>query len=700
MDMAEKNQMVEDYIYNVANKINSQYKDLIDDEKIHQAIGMFTDSDLDFETEIVPQIDALADQVVKEYLDFMAKIASMMNGVQPRDDEMATLDLGNTANGLYLSQQQVDLLMIVELQDKQSLVEFIEQKCGQFPNLTAEQVIPGLESMDLETAKRALFQKYQDGLISYLDNNQMTNEDKARVKLGRMGIDGEELQMCLQRIASGDLGGTFKYLCEKYGPEFMDKFNHTMNDDFENIKSVSYEEMQSLSELIQTDPSIDTIIIATGKYNNAMAPTETGKKFDPYLAQKGFDYCQSHGKHMRYHALFDYSHVEKLLAHGKGKANKEELLKDLGEFVAQTMGFIAKVNCPLADGTMVINCVEIFNELIEKNKGEKEKNNPYEMIWEKVFGISMKDIIGLFPKDKQGQIKKPEGVEFMYNETTLTESPKKREAVERLLGVIETIAPGLIDRFGDQMHLSEEDTMTPEGRRNLSETAGLLKRVQDGKLNIDGKTLSIQPKKTECTEHDFHFTKEFMNKIQKMKQNGKTVDLWALKREQQKTISKTYNENGVKFDKVTYWSVLGKNDHNLVRANKQIQTNNKKNGIKKPLIETMSAGLVKDGKTFTGKKVQKQTPQIKTEAPANTPKSFTQRDQKEIQIASQIKKKNQEIKMKKAQKKTYKPVVKTLKNPTTTPNGNKGFTSTILLTFITCFAIGFLATGLYLSLFE
>ena len=203
MDMAEKNQMVEDYIYNVANKINSQYKDLIDDEKIHQAIGMFTDSDLDFETEIVPQIDALADQVVKEYLDFMAKIASMMNGVQPRDDEMATLDLGNTANGLYLSQQQVDLLMIVELQDKQSLVEFIEQKCGQFPNLTAEQVIPGLESMDLETAKRALFQKYQDGLISYLDNNQMTNEDKARVKLGRMGIDGEELQMCLQRIASG-----------------------------------------------------------------------------------------------------------------------------------------------------------------------------------------------------------------------------------------------------------------------------------------------------------------------------------------------------------------------------------------------------------------------------------------------------------------------------------------------------------------
>lgn len=586
MTKEEKKLYIEQYIKNILNQINSQYgKGIIDSAKINRVLTMFKNSSADLETEIIPNINKLAQQGIAEYIEFKKQIEEIMSKHKGEPlQKVATLDLKTEKYGIYLSQQQIDLLMIIELKSKEELKNYVENICGQFPNMRVDDIIPNFNSLQdeqLEEAKIILFDKYKNSLIGYLDKEQMSKRERAEFKLKKLGINGQELEMCLSQVEQNKINETFLYLGQKYGDDFITKFNHFINIDFENIKDISYDEMKSLSELISNDKSMDTIIIATGKFDNSIYPTLNEKIFDPYLTSKALNYCYVHNKHMRYHTLFGQTHAENLLKQGKGLQDHDQILAEIKDYVKMSMEYIEKNNRQLFDGTKLINTVEIFNELVEKNK-KAEINQPYAMIWEKYFGITIEEIVSCFD-----DIKKTAGVEFMYNETTLAESPQKRAMVEKVLFQIEQRNPNLIDSFGDQMHLSDENVMTKQGRQNLKETAQMLKRIQDGKIIVDGQVKEIRPKKVECTEHDFHFTKQFLDKIDKLKNSGMQIDLWHIKLEQQKVIAKIYLDNGVKFTKCTYWSLFGKNDHNVVRENKK---------SKKEIIKTMYAGLVLDGK--------------------------------------------------------------------------------------------------------
>ena len=466
-----------------------------------------------------------------------------------------------------------------------------------------------------------------------------------------------------------------------------------MNDDFENIKDVSYNEMKSLSELIKRDKSIDTIIVATGKFDNSIYQTMNGKVFDPYLTSKALQFCYTNKKYMRYHALFDQAHVDYLLKQGKGLKDHDQILAEMKAYVKMSINYIEENNRQLSDGTMLINTVEVFNELVEKNKSDKE--SLYSLVWEKYFGITIDEIMSCFDG-----INKPIGVEFMYNETTLTESSQKRAMVEKVLYQIEQKQSGFIDVIGDQMHLSDEDVMPKKGLQNLTETAQMLKRFQDGKVVVDGQIKEIKPKKTECTEHDFHFTKAFLENINILNQSNQNTDLWSIKRGIQDIISKTYNQNGVKFEKSTYWSLFGKNDHNIVRANISIQKENferRKKGLpEKRLIETMSAGLIPDGKTFSNIKSLKSEKEQKDLQHKKENKFFDQRSQGEIEIAKQIKQKNQMIKQQKEQtRQMNKPKVRTLAHSSNSSQ-NKGFTNVLILSLIASFVAGALFMIVYM----
>ena len=689
--MNQKNKMIKDYIANIANQVNSQYNGLIDDDKISRAIKMFSNSNEDFETEIIPKINKLVQEVIDNYLEFKRQIEEMIKSREVEQfDELAILDLNTDKNGVFLSQQQIDLLMITELKSKEQIKEYIETMCGQFPYKNVEDIIENYESIttpeQLEQAKRTLFEKYQASIIDYISNLQMSDAEKAKVKLERLGINGQELEMCLAQVSQGKINETFIYLGQKYGNDFITKLNRSMNDDFDNVKSVSYEETKSLSDLISRDKSIDTIIMATGTFNNSVYPSLNGNVFDPFLTKKALQYCANHDIHMRYHTLFDQSRVEQLLNQGKGLKDHDQILAEMKSFVQVSMQYIEKYNRQLSDSSMLINEVEIFNELVERNKDNK--NAPYEMIWEKYFGITSEELASCFDG-----LKKPNGVEYMYNETTLTESPFKRQKVEETLNKIINANPNLIDRFGDQMHLSDEDIITKQGRDNLQEIAQMIKRIQDKKIYVGGKEKYI---KTECTEHDFHFTKPFLKNVNTMQQNGQKVDLWQVKRKMQDYISKTYTSNGVNFERSTYWSLFGKNDHNLVRANKSIVKENKKRKEEgkneNPLINTMSAGIIPDGKKFSNiKSLKSNKKQQKQLTQQEKLKPFAKRSQSEIQVHQQIKQKNQIIKQQKAQKKQMnKPKVKTLTQSTSNSSstGSKGFTNVVTLSLIVSFVCG------------
>ena len=595
MNIEQKNQLIEQYINELVLSINSKYVGLITDEKKKKAVEMFKNSNGDLKSEIIPKINEIANQMIEDFVKFQNHLAKFTGNNQlGKSRELASLQLNTSKNGIYLSQQQIDLLMITELKSKEELKNYVENICGQFPNMTVEDIVSNYRAIqtldELEEAKKELYKKYQDSLISYLDSAKMNSIEQAKVKLEKLSITAQEQDACLSFISQGKIDDFYKYLQQRHGVDFITQFNRYMKDDFENVKSVSYEEMKSLSNLISNDPSIDTIIIATGKFDNTIYQSSNGKVFDPYLTEKAFYYCMSHNKHMRYHALFDQSHVDNLLRQGKGLKDHDKILAEMKSFVKKSIDFIEENNRQLADGSKVINTVEIFNELVEKNKSNKDSS--YDMVWEKNFGITMDEIISCFD-----DIKKPVGVEFMYNETTLTESQQKRDKVEKVLFEIDKLSPNLIDSFGDQMHLSDEDVMTEKGKQNLVETAKMLKRIQDGKLLIDGEIKTIKSKKTECTEHDFHFEKEFLSNYEIAKNNGVTDSLWSIKRNMQDYIGNCYLDNGVKFQRSTYWTLFGKNDHNLVRNNIKIAKENSK-GANKPLLSSMQAGIIRDGTSF------------------------------------------------------------------------------------------------------
>lgn len=593
MNIERKNQLIEQYINELVLSINSKYVGLITDEKKKKAIEMFKNSNGDLKSEIIPKINEIAKQMIEDFVKFQNHLAKFTGNNQlGKSRELASLQLNTSKNGIYLSQQQIDLLMITELKSKEELKNYVENICGQFPNMTVEDIVSNYRSIqtldELEEAKKELYKKYQDSLISYLDNAKMNGIEQAKVKLEKLSITAQEQDACLSFISQGKIDDAYKYLQQRHGVDFITQFNRYMRDDFENVKSVSHEEIKSLSNLISNDPSIDTIIIATGKFDNTIYQSSNGKVFDPYLTEKALYYCMSHNKHMRYHALFDQSHVDNLLRQGKGLKDHDKILAEMKSFVKKSIDFIEENNKQLADGSKVINTVEIFNELVEKNKSNKDSS--YDMVWEKNFGITIDEIISCFD-----DIKKPVGVEFMYNETTLTESQRKRDKVEEVLFEIDKLSPNLIDSFGDQMHLSDKDVMTEKGKQNLVETAKMLKRIQDGKLLIDGEIKTIKSKKTECTEHDFHFENEFLNNYEIAKNNGNVSSLWNIKRNMQDYIGDCYLSNGVEFQRSTYWTLFGRNNHSLVRNNIKFakETN-------KPLLSSMQAGIIRDGTTFDG----------------------------------------------------------------------------------------------------
>ncbi len=515
------------------------------------------------------------------------------------------LDTPATNRGLYLNQQQIDLLFIISCESKEQLEEYFYKICGQFPYQKIDEVIQNYEELDLEQAKRALFQKYKDVLVGYKENHRMSPIEQAKHKLSMMRTpDGQPIppevtEEILSLITKDGVDAGLKHLSNLYGKEFIQRFNRLMKEDFENIKSVSYEDMQALHERIKTDGKIDTIIIATSKYDNSVFSDGTTSYYDPYLTAKGLTYCKMTGKHMRFHALFDYAHLMKLVKEGKGPEDKEEILRDMKNYVRASLEYIEKYNESVRGTNQpTINVVEIFNELVEYNKKDGQ---PYEMAWEKYFGITIDDILMCF----EG-IKKPEGVEFMYNETLLEEHPDRRRKVSETFAEIMRKRPDLIDVFGNQMHLqhthAEERTDNPNySIESVKGGLQLMKAIEDAEFPMpDGTSKKVR---TEITEFDIHIAKDvYLGKLKPLQERGEITldDIVLLKRSWLEKISEAIRESGIKVDRITYWSIHDTVDHNLVRSNISILDENPDKTIEEleqegKLIPTLHAGALGTG---------------------------------------------------------------------------------------------------------
>ena len=83
---------------------NTIKRELSDKEKLERALTMFKDSSDDLETEIIPKINQLAQQIIDDFIEFQRQLEEMMRKRQEEQlSELATLELNTEKDGIYLS---------------------------------------------------------------------------------------------------------------------------------------------------------------------------------------------------------------------------------------------------------------------------------------------------------------------------------------------------------------------------------------------------------------------------------------------------------------------------------------------------------------------------------------------------------------------------------------------------------------------
>jgi len=459
--------------------------------------------------------------------------------------EPCTLNAGQNSTNIYLSTQQTDLLLLVNAKTPEELIGFVNN-CVQVSNYQVGDV----NESNLEDKKREVFDVYLKSFASFKDlapREGFTEKDSSltRIRINLQNNLPESYhQEALNALSTGGEQGLVNYLITlPNGDKYIRDIGRFISIDYENIQGVTYEEIVALDELIKRDPTIKGIISIAAKYDMTMHYGADGvKQFDPYYLDRVMAYCKITGKHMRYHSLFDRSTAMDFKAMG---LDKEGVMRRMTPFADGFFEYLSRHNETLEDGTRLIDCAEIFNELLCYEPGVKNTG----MVWQEYFGMSMEDLFSFIIKDGVSRV--PDGVEVMYNETALEEGMARLQSCDSIIRDIYRVAPGFINVFGNQLHVYDS-LFSKDNIHMLNESNMFMKHVQDD-FGI----------RVQISEHDLNINGDLVSNCQKY---GIPLEyLRLLKKKYQKIISDSLVAAGLDINTVDYWSIFDKVDHNLRR---------------------------------------------------------------------------------------------------------------------------------------
>ena len=417
-------------------------------------------------------------------------------------------------------------------------------------------IIESISGMDLEKAKRKIFDSYQDTMVLH-------DEGITASRINRMnylGIKSEEELMSI--IGSKD----------SKSQEIVSLNHHFVSEEWDQSKTVSYEEIEALSSSLNL---FNSMTIGSGriyKVINKYATSSSENRFDPYFVKRDLDFAYRNGKQVRVHSL---------LVKDDGKIfdnkSKEEIIDIIKDYVKKTIDFINDYNL---SHKIIINCkeepivnaVDIFNEIVSFDKNE---NDEYYNIWEQKYGISMSELMSSFDYALRN---KPQGVSYLYNEPFLEDDKRRQKVLE----VLNQTTPGLIDTLGSQMHIT------------IGQDINSIKRCFS-----DFKILQEKGFKIQITEFDMCLGKDDVPRV-----FGPNADI-SLERafdEKDKKIleiSNVINDSGVILSGVSYWSLTDGIDSNLERIRTNALNNHQ---ISTPgEIPTVCGGLIPTSKSLIKK---------------------------------------------------------------------------------------------------
>lgn len=455
-----------------------------------------------------------------------------------------SLNVDSPIKGGYFSSEQIDLLSIIQCQSIDELMRFI-LNCDQINRVNG--IFESINGMDLESAKRSIFKSYQNSMVYHdqgLDASRMNRFNYLRI------TSEEELMSVIDKS-------------HPRSQEILSLNHHFISEEWDQTKSISYEEMETLNSQL---PLFNSVLIGSGKIYKVINKYDTNKdtKYDFYFAKRDLDFAYKNGKQVRFHSL---------LVKDDGKIfnekSKEEIMDIIKEYVKQSIDFINdynsshKININNKEEA-VINAVDLFNEIVSFDKNEKGE---YYNIWEQKYGISLPELMSCF---EYALVNKPEGVNYLYNEPFLEDDQRRQKVFETLAQT----TPGLIDTLGSQMHITITQDIDSI-RRCFAD----FKKLQES----TGKKIQI-------TEFDMCLGRSDVPRV-----FGPNADIFLERVYQEKDkkiseISSAINESGVKLSGVSYWSLTDGIDCNLERIRSNALSNHQISNVNE--IPTVCGGLI------------------------------------------------------------------------------------------------------------
>lgn len=455
-----------------------------------------------------------------------------------------SLNVDSPIKGGYFSSEQIDLLSIIQCQSIDELMRFI-LNCDQINRVNG--IFESINGMDLESAKRSIFKSYQNSMVYHdqgLDASRVNRFNYLRI------TSEEELMSVIDKS-------------HPRSQEILSLNHHFISEEWDQTKSISYEEMETLNSQL---PLFNSMLIGSGKIYKVINKYDTNKdtKYDFYFAKRDLDFAYKNGKQVRFHSL---------LVKDDGKIfnekSKEEIMDIIKEYVKQSIDFINdynsshKININNKEEA-VINAVDLFNEIVSFDKNEKGE---YYNIWEQKYGISLPELMSCF---EYALVNKPEGVNYLYNEPFLEDDQRRQKVFETLAQT----TPGLIDTLGSQMHITITQDIDSI-RRCFAD----FKKLQES----TGKKIQI-------TEFDMCLGRSDVPRVFGPNADISLERVYQEKDKKISEISSAINESGVKLSGVSYWSLTDGIDCNLERIRSNALSNHQISNVNE--IPTVCGGLI------------------------------------------------------------------------------------------------------------
>ena len=460
-----------------------------------------------------------------------------------------SLEIEAPINGIYLNSETIELLSIVQCKDIYELTSFV-RNCSQL-NIS-EQEIQSWDESSLESLKRNLVEKYKESLIP-MEQSIKDRRTVLESALEHSGLPSDEIDSYILVFQTDGYEGIKQKLKNEH-PEsyatFTEKAHRFIGTERDQMRSLTFDELSGINDIL---PEYNTILVASGRYYDVTKKMYDEQipdmeKYDFYYAQRGLDFCHKNGMHARYHTLLDKQTMEEHLI---GRP-KEEVLKELQEYVEHSIDFISKYNEEhKIDGKGIITSVDLFNEIISFDP-------PYRNMWEELHEISNEELVSVF---QYALDNKPEGITYVYNEPFL-ENPERRQAVLKQLEQINSLCPGLIDTIGTQMHI--EMTQSPEDVRRCFEDlkqAGVNVQITEFDMCLPERFIFDENGKARSESEILDFINQ--------KTGMALGSIAELKKIRMNEISKAIEETGASIEGITYWSISDTIDHNLERTNRK-----------------------------------------------------------------------------------------------------------------------------------